>query len=90
MPAPKPSSDPLAQRLIAVREATGLVQVDFVKELNRANRKLFGGGARMYTQSTLSKLEIGWQEPSLDDVAVYAAIDPLKRGKLWVGWGEKR
>lgn len=89
MPAPNPSTDPLAARLVAIREATGLRQTDFVVQLNRVARGLYGRGVRRYRQPTVSNLECGHQAVSLMDVAVYAAMDPKKRGKLWVGWGER-
>jgi transcriptional regulator with XRE-family HTH domain len=73
------------QRLKAVREATGLTQVQFIPRLNQAAEKL---GVRPYAQSVLSRLENGGQQATFDDIAVYATVDPLHRGKLWLAWGE--
>lgn len=78
--------DGVGARLRAVREATGLTQVQFLARLNRAAEQL---GVRPYAQSVLSRLENGLQQATFDDVAVYAAVDPLGRGKLWLGWGEE-
>jgi transcriptional regulator with XRE-family HTH domain len=79
--------EPEAQpaRLRAVREATGLTQLQFLAKLNAAAERL---GTRAYVQSLLSRLENGLQVPSFDDIAVYASIDPERRGKLWLAWGE--
>lgn len=73
------------ERLKAVREATGLTQLRFLPRLNQAAAAL---GVREYSQSTLSKLESGAQGASFDDVKVFAAVDPLQRGKLWIAWEE--
>jgi transcriptional regulator with XRE-family HTH domain len=76
----------VSERLKAVREATGLTQARFLPRLNQAAERL---GVREYSQSTLSRLESGMQTASFDDVAVFAAVDPLQRGKLWLAWGEE-
>lgn len=76
----------ISDRLKAVREATGLTQLRFLPKLNQAAAAL---GVREYSQSTLSKLESGAQSASFDDVAVFAAVDPLQRGKLWLAWNEE-
>lgn len=86
----KRSEQPMAQRLRMIREAAGLTQLQFLPKLNAASRAVLGEGEREYSQSTLSKLESGAQEPIFDDVAVFAWVDPLKRGKLWLAWGESR
>lgn len=78
--------EPLYARLKLVREATGLTQLQFLPRLNAVAAKLH---VREYSQSTLSKLETGTQEPSFDDVAVFAAVDPERRGKLWLAWNER-
>jgi transcriptional regulator with XRE-family HTH domain len=75
----------IRQRLRQIREATGLTQLRFLPHLNAAAVHL---GVREYSQSTLSKLESGPQAPSFDDIAVFAAVDPEGRGKLWLAWGE--
>jgi transcriptional regulator with XRE-family HTH domain len=77
--------DEQAARLKAVREASGLTQLQFLAKLNGVAERL---GSRPYVQSLLSRLENGLQVPSFDDVTVYAMLDPERRGKLWVGWGE--
>jgi transcriptional regulator with XRE-family HTH domain len=85
MPKPGPLPGSPNERIRDIREAAGLTQLQFLDVLNRSAARL---GARPYLQSTLSKLETGAQDVSFDDVAVFAAVDPLHRGKLWLGWGE--
>ena len=75
----------LPARLRAVREAHEMTQLQFLPLLNREAARR---GVREYSQSTLSRLESGRQEATFDDVAVFAALDPQHRGKLWLGWGE--
>lgn len=74
------SADDVPARLRAIREATGLTQEQFRAVLVRAGLDL--------SQSQLSRLENGLETPSLDELAAYAAVDPLKRGRLWVAWGD--
>lgn len=74
-----------ADRLKQVRAALGLTQLEFLPVLNAAAAKV---GAGPYSQSKLSKLESGSQAADFDDIAAFAAADPLKRGKLWLAWGE--
>ena len=74
------------RRIKAVREALGLTQEALLPVLNDAAQRL---GVRVFKQSSLSKIEGGPQAVSFDDVAVYAAVDPKRRGKLWLAWGEK-
>lgn len=80
-----PAADARAERLKQVREATGLTQLQFLPRLNGAASAL---GAKDYSQSTLSKLETGAQDASFVDVSVFATVDPLGRGKLWLAWGD--
>lgn len=75
-------------RLRAVREATGKKQQDFVPLLDAAAADLYGSGELTYSQSALSRLETGGQTATLEDIAVFARVDPKRRGKLWVAWGE--
>lgn len=75
------------KRAKAIREARGLKQEDFLPELREASVAVLGAGVRRYSQSLLSRLESGKQEPSLEDVAVLAACDPEGRGELWLGFG---
>ena len=83
----KATDEPVRARLLAVREALRMTQAQFLGPLNK---EAAARGVRAYSQSTLSKLEGGGQAVTLDDIAVFAAVDPLKRGKLWLGWGEER
>lgn len=74
------SSDDVPARLRAIREATGMTQKQFRAALARA------GLTR--TQGQISSLENGGKKASLDELAAYAVVDPLKRGRLWVAWGD--
>lgn len=80
------SREALVERLRSIREASGLTQVQFLERLNRATA---AAGMRPYVQSVLSRLENGGQQATVDDIAVFAAVDPKGRGKLWLAWGEK-
>lgn len=40
-----------------------------------------------YDPSAISRAENGSRKLSLDDVARFAAVDPLRRGRDWLGWG---
>lgn len=76
------------ERMKAIRKAHGMTQEIFLAVLREGSRAVLGDGVRTYSQSTLSRLESGKQPPTLEDVAVLAAIDPQARGKLWLGWNE--
>jgi transcriptional regulator with XRE-family HTH domain len=41
-----------------------------------------------YDKSTLSRLETGERKLSLEDIDAIAPIDPLKRGRSWLAWGD--
>lgn len=87
MPSAKREREPLRQRLVEIRERSALTQIEFVARLNERARELYGDLAPRYNQSAISKLENGPNKVLLTDVAVYAGIDPQKRGKLWLAWG---
>lgn len=78
----------VGDRLKAVREATGLTQVAFATKLDELAAQVFKARPRRYLPPTISKLETEVQKADFDDIAIYAAIDPLHRGKLWLVWGE--
>jgi hypothetical protein len=80
---PVPGS--VGERLREVRGPRRLE--DFVPELNAASRAL-GEEGPIFSQSRVSKLELGAQRASLDDIAIYALLDPKRRGKLWLAWNE--
>lgn len=72
-----------------IRKDTGLTQELFVTRLNDAARQLYGDEGKRYRQDTLSKIERAHgQAPTFEDVAVWAAVDPKRRGKLWLAWNE--
>lgn len=45
-------------------------------------------GVDDFDATKLSLVERGERRVTLDEVAALARIDPLRRGRLWVGWGD--
>lgn len=84
----EPDESAIGGRMLLVREATDLLQKEFVARLNEASLTLYGRRGPRYDPPRVSKLENGRQEPTLADVAIYAAVDPRRRGKLWLAWNE--
>lgn len=41
-----------------------------------------------YDPSAISRTENGERDLALDDVPPIAAVDPLKRGRTWLAWGD--
>ena len=82
--------DALRRRLVAIREALRLSQAELVSQLNAVSRALYGDQGPVFNQGRVSKLEVGTQRASLDDVAIYALLDPERRGKLWLAWHERQ
>lgn len=82
-----PSDDEIRARMRQIREDTGLTQELFVGRLNATADALFGAGVKRYRQDTLSKIE-NRQSPTFVDVAVWSSLDPKRRGKVWLAWGE--
>lgn len=84
---PKSVTDSMAQRVYAIRLALGdgwknpLPMADFAELLNAPGRP-------RYDSSVISRIENGERKLSLTDVEALAAIDPHRRGKLWLAWGE--
>jgi transcriptional regulator with XRE-family HTH domain len=83
-----PESASVGERLKSVREAMRLEQRAFVERLNAVSRALFGRGGPTFDQGRVSRLETNKQRASLEDIAVYATIDPKRRGKLKLAWNE--
>lgn len=81
-------SESYSQRVYAIRLALGdgwkspLPMAEFAALLGGA-----GGGTR-YDSSVISRIENGERKLTLADVERIAAVDPERRGKLWLGWGE--
>jgi hypothetical protein len=76
----------VGERIYLIREALGTrrdpMPLDKLAELIERTT-----GA-VYDKSILSRMETGERKVSLDDVAVLASVDPLKRGKAWLAWGD--
>ncbi len=85
--APAPVSSEVAGRVYLVRLACGdgvalpLSMTDFARLLN-------GRTGRHYDRGTIARLEIGRQAARLVDIECIAAVDPLKRGRSWLAFGE--
>lgn len=43
----------------------------------------------VWDKSTLSRMETGDRKVLPEDVAVIAQVDPLKRGRSWLAWGDE-
>lgn len=82
-------ADTPGQRVYLVRVALGrghknpMLIKDFVMVIQRL-RKV------SYDPSAISRLENGDRAASLEDIDAIAAVDPLRRGKLWLAWGEEQ
>jgi hypothetical protein len=76
------------ERLFLIRAALGtglknpMLIDDFVALVQRET-------GVTYDPSAISRTENGGRKLSLDDVPPFAAVDPLRRGKLWLAWGEQ-
>jgi hypothetical protein len=42
----------------------------------------------VWDKSTLSRMETGDRKVLPEDVAIIAQVDPLKRGRSWLAWGD--
>lgn len=92
----KPGAEERGMRFRAVREAhtrrgnEPLPQTEFAGLLRAAAARRYGSAVeRVYSQSVVNRLELGDQKPTPQDIDLYASVDPLQRGKLWLAWGEK-
>jgi hypothetical protein len=86
-----PEKSSVQDRLKSIREATAgaPTQGAFAAVLQHKAERLFGEEVEhRYAQTLVNRLENGGQPPTLQDIAVYAALDPRNRGKLWLAWGE--
>lgn len=85
---PNSEPEPASRRVYAIRLALGdgwrtaLPMADFAELLN-------GVSGGRYDSSIISRMESGERKLSLADITALAAVDPERRGKLWVGWGEE-
>lgn len=69
-------------RFRSIREALGMTQVQFRDYLQEQAGVEIG-------QAELSRLETGMQRPTVEDIAVWSCLDPHKRGRLWLAWGDE-
>lgn len=64
-----------------------LSQRDMAERMAEAAKALGLDGVR-YDSSVVARIESGARRLTLDDVAVIAAVDPKRRGRAWLAWGE--
>lgn len=78
-----------AGRLFAIRAALGegVRKPLPLREMAALLTERAEGGRRFHA-SQLSGWETGASDPTVDDVAVIAAVDPLHRGAAWLAWGD--
>lgn len=76
----------IGDRIRKVRERRGEKQPEFAAAMNEAAQVL--GIADRYDNTKVSKMEIGSRDVTLQDVQVIASIDPEKRGRRWLAWGD--
>jgi hypothetical protein len=79
------------ERVYEIRKALGpdrrtpLSQGEFAKRANAVAAR--HGLKSTYDASFISKIESGIRAVSIEEVPVFAALDPLKRGEMWLAWG---
>jgi hypothetical protein len=85
-----------ADRLREIREAhvdgdgEPMYQAEFARLLQNQGERMYGDLLEhKFSPSLVNRLENAGQPPTLQDIAIYAAVDPHRRGKLWAGWGER-
>ena len=76
----------IGDRVRSIRELRGEKQPEYATALNAAAKRL--KLPKNYSVSTISRLETGRQEITLEDVLIIAAVDPEKRGRDWLAWGD--
>ncbi len=77
----------VGDRVREIREALDQKQPKFAQTLTAAAKRL--GIDATYDNTQVSKMEVGRREVTLNDAAVIASVDPSKRGKAWLAWGER-
>lgn len=76
-------------RLYLIRLACG-DQVRKAESLEDFSARVYKATKRQYDPSALSRLERMKQGWDLTDVHVLASVDPLKRGPVWLAFGDPR
>lgn len=75
-----PATADIGPRLKDIRERLGLTLIE-MREL------LIEHGLRL-SFSNVNRMELGTEMPTVDELRIFAALDPLKRGRLWLVWGD--
>lgn len=77
----------VGDRILLIRQALGSVRDPLALEkLSKLVRDQTG---HFIDKSELSRMERGKQGVSLADIDALARVDPLKRGKTWLAWGDE-
>lgn len=79
-------SHTVGDRVFDVRKALGTRR----RPMSQAAfaRLLTAQGGRTYYGSEFTLIETNEKRLMLDDIVAIAAVDPGRRGKLWLAWGE--
>lgn len=86
----------IGHRVYEVRRALGpdarheMPQRQFAELLNERAATLFPDPADRprYDSSVIARIEKGERRATVPDITLVADVDPQRRGKLWLGWGE--
>lgn len=84
----------VAERVYEIRRALGpdrrtpLSQTEFAKRANAIAAR--HGLKSNYDTSHISKIETGIRAVSIEEIPVFAALDPKGRGESWLAWGVVR
>lgn len=73
------------RRALGPDHRTPLTQGEFAKRANAIAAR-FGLKAN-YDASFISKIENGTRTVGIEEIPVFAALDPMKRGDSWLAWG---
>lgn len=70
----------IGARIREIREALGLQQDEMRALLERHGLHV--------SKTAYSRYETGGARATYEDIAVFACVDPRKRGRLWLAWGD--
>lgn len=73
------------RRALGPDRKTPLSQGEFAKRVNAIASRY--GMKATYDHSVISKIENGIRNVSIEEVPLFAALDPKERGWMWMAWG---
>jgi len=76
----------VGERIYLIREALGTRRDPM--PLEEFARLIVTRTGASYDKSILSRMETGDRKVTLEDIEALAAVDPLKRGRSWLAFGE--